>query len=244
MKTPQKKLQELTPDLLIVAAYGKILPKNILEIPKYGAINIHPSLLPKYRGPSPIHYAILEGDMITGTTIILMDEKMDHGPIISQAKIKIAENDTTETLSNKLAYHGARLLEETIDPYIKGSLKPEAQNHSAASYTRMINREDGRVDWQNSAQFIERQLRAFTPWPGIFTFWDKKRFKITSLSVLNEDENHNHQEGEVLPYNNVFAIQTGRGKIIPEKVQLEGKKEQPATDFLNGNPNIIESVLK
>lgn len=176
----------LKPDLIILAAYGKILPKEILDMPKYGAINVHPSLLPKYRGASPIQFAILNGEEETGTTIMLMNEKVDEGPILSQEKIKIAVDETYESLEKKLSDISAKLLIKTLDRWIilkemsnltKDALKPQEQDNSEASYTKILNKKDGQINWQKPAIEIERQIRAFYPWPGSFTSFTPKSLK-------------------------------------------------------------------
>jgi len=164
----------LKPDLIVVAAYGQILPKEILDIPKFGCLNVHPSLLPRWRGASPIQYTILNGDEKTGVTIILMDEKMDHGPIISNSKFKIQNSKLTyQELHNELANLGAKLLIEIIPKWIKGEIKPRPQDESKATYTKILTKEDGEINWKKSAEDLERQIRAFDPWPGSFTFWER-----------------------------------------------------------------------
>lgn len=264
-KETKNKLDKTKPDLFIVAAYGKMLTKEILDIPEHGSLNVHPSLLPKYRGPSPIQYSILEGDKETGTTIMLMDEKMDHGSIAAQEKIDINDTDTADVLSKKLAKHGAELLEKTIPGYTKGEIKPEEQNHARASYTHIITRANGKIDWNMPAEKIERQLRAFSPWPGIFTFLpfetvtekantafgvkeehgskqkNIKRLKILSLSIDNASAKE--ESGSVISYNNSFAIATGRGLVVPGQVQLEGKNIQKASELLKGYPEILNIQL-
>lgn len=170
----------LEPDLFIVAAYGAIIPKILLDIPKKGGLNIHPSLLPKYRGPSPVQAAILHGDETTGVTIILMDEKMDHGPILAQRELtpniqcfsptlNVGRCPTAEELSVKLANLGAQLLIETIPKWLAAKIVPQPQDHHKTTYTKLITKEDGRIDWRKSAEEIERMVRAYTPWPSAWT---------------------------------------------------------------------------
>jgi len=207
---PEKIKEFKEGNLVICAAYGKVLAKEILETPRYGCLNVHPSLLPKYRGPSPIQTAILNGDKETGVTIILIDEKMDHGPIIAQRKWKISAKTNSEELSKKLAKLGAELLIETIPKWLKGEIKAEAQNESKATYTKILKKEDGKINWKKSAQEIERQIRAFHPWPGSFTFWKGKRIKILEADVLKNN------------------------KLTIKKLQPEGKKPMTAEDFKRG----------
>jgi len=187
-------LIEKGPDLIVVAAYGQILPKEILEIPQYGCLNVHPSLLPKYRGSSPIQYTILNGDKETGVTIILMDEKMDHGPILAARELEFSifnypsearVGDEGEAFSDlqfsnlhdKLADLGAKLLIETIPKWLAREIKPKPQDDSKATYTKILKKEDGKIDWKKSAEEIERQIRAFELWPGSFTIWEKIKNK-------------------------------------------------------------------
>lgn len=200
------------PDLIIVAAYGQILPKEILEIPKYGCINVHPSLLPKYRGATPIQAAILNGDEETGVTIMLMDEQMDHGPILAQRKTTIGKNETAGQLHERLAILGAELLIDTIPDWAAGRIKLIQQDHKIATYTKILTRENGKINWHKSAEEIERQIRAFDPWPGTYTLHQEKRLKILKAKLEN-------------------------GKLRIEQVQPEGKKPMNFEDFLRGNKN-------
>jgi methionyl-tRNA formyltransferase len=178
------KIENLKPDLIVVAAYNQILPKNILEIPKYGCLNVHPSLLPKYRGPSPIQDTILNGDKKTGVTIILMDEEADHGPILANSKLQITNSKITyRELLKELANLGANLLIETIPKWIKGKIKPKPQDEKKATYTKILTKEDGKINWRESAENIERKIRAFNVWPGTFTFW-KKNGKLLRIKIL------------------------------------------------------------
>jgi len=242
------QLKEFKPNLIIVAAYGKIIPKEILDLPKFGALNVHPSLLPKYRGPSPIQTAILNGDEETGVTIILMDEKIDHGPTIANSKFKIQNSKLTGgSLSEELAKLGANLLVEILPRWLAGKITPQEQDHAQATYTKILTREDGRLDFSKSATEIERQIRAFTPWPGSFTEFNNKRLKIIKARILNPLIGcaENAKIGQVFKTTEgEFSINCGRGSLILEIVQLEGKKEATGKEFLNGYPEIIGKVLK
>ncbi|MDP3004456.1 MAG: methionyl-tRNA formyltransferase [Candidatus Azambacteria bacterium] len=233
------QLKNLKPDLAIIAAYGKILPKEILDIPKYGAINVHTSLLPAYRGASPIQYAILNGDKETGVIIMKIDEEMDHGPIISNVKIQISNNDTFESLSQKLAISGAKLLIKIIPDYIHGKIKPVAQDHSKATYTKIIKKEDGKIDWSKSAGEIERMTRAFYPWPTAWAIWNNKILKILEAGVAN---NGGKKTGEVFLKNNELAVQCGENILIIKKLQLEGGKILSAKEFLNGHKDFVNAI--
>lgn len=214
-----KEIEKLKPDLVIVASYGKIIPKEILEIPKYGCLGVHPSLLPKYRGPSPIQTTILNGDKETGVTIFLMDEEMDQGKIISNSKFLISKKFTYPKLSQKLAELGAKLLVETIPKWVKGEIKTKPQDESKAFYTKILKREDGKIDWSKPAQEIERQIRAFYPWPGSFTFWKNKRIKILEAEVSKNN------------------------KLIIKKLQPEGKKAMTLEEFKRGHHDFSFSQL-
>jgi len=237
------KIRNLKPDLIIVAAYGQIIPKEILDIPQYGSLNVHPSLLPKYRGPSPIQTAILKGDKKTGVTIFLMDKKIDHGKIISSSQFSIFNKKISyPELSKKLAKLGAELLIKTIPKWIKGEIKPQVQDESKATYTKILKKEDGKINWSESAENIERKIRAFEPWPGTFTFWRKKRLKITEVEI--KDLNKNLTPGKTFKENNLLCVKCKDKSLIIKKIQPEGKKPMNSEEFLKGNSDIINSSLK
>ena len=241
------ELRHLKPDLVIVAAYGKIIPKTALEIPGFGCINVHVSLLPKYRGPSPIQNALLSGETETGVTIMLMDEGIDTGDILLQEAIQIQEQDNTETLMKKLSEVGSKLLLETIPLWVERKIEPKAQNHSLAVLCQLIEREDGRIYWTHSAENIFNRWRAMSPWPGIFTYWKNNsvliRLKLISIGVQRIDPVQKHLEGEVFEIGNDIGVQTSRGVIVLKEIQKEGKKAMSAKDFANGHPNFIGSIL-
>lgn len=247
----KSEILKLKPDLILVAAYGQILPKEILKIPKFGCLNVHPSLLPKWRGPSPIQYSILKGDKETGVSIMLMDEKMDHGPILSSQKLKLSNsNFQFPELQEKLAKKGAELLIETIPKWMKGKIKPKPQNESKAIYTKILNREDGKINWKKPAEEIERQVRAFNPWPGSFTFWEKIkeksfRIKILKAKIFKSPISETFPIGKVLvvPPNNA-GIQCGKDFLLIEKLQLEGQKPMKSEDFLRGHWDFAGTILK
>jgi len=241
--------------LFIVAAYGKILPKAVLDIPKYSTLNVHASLLPKYRGASPIQAAILNGEKETGVTIMRMDERMDEGPILSAVSCQVSDVITADDLSKKLAVLGADLLIKTIPDYTSGKIKPTQQDNSKATYTKIIKKEDGHINWNKNCEEIERETRAFHPWPSAFAFWqkqqkttDKKQLTKKILKVLPPVTCHlspvTHPPGTViLTEKKELAITASDGYVIPAKLQLEGKKPMNSKEFLNGYPKIIGSVL-
>ncbi len=242
-------MKSLPCDIIITAAYGLILPKEILDAPQYGCLNIHPSLLPKYRGPSPIQSAILNGDDETGVTIYKMDEQIDHGPIIAKSKWLVANGRyTTPELSEKLANLSADLLLETLPKWITGKIMLIPQNDSAASYTKIIKKEDGQIDWQKSAKEIEQQIRAYSPWPGSFSKWPVANSEWQALKIIEAtttEKKYNKQTGEVFLIDaNNLAVQTGGGALIIKKLQAESGKPLDASDFLRGHKEIIGRVLK
>jgi len=238
----QEKLRSFGADLFVVAAYGQILPKTILSLPRYGAINIHASLLPKYRGAAPIAWAILNGEKETGVTTMLMDEGMDTGDILLQSEILIHGDETTETLQDRLALSGAQLLSETLERMKKEEIHPKPQDHSKASYAPMLKKEDGQIDWTKGAGEIDRQVRAFHPWPGAYTEWQGQILKIYKGDV--REGKGAGKAGTVLWVGTDFIeIETGKGSYLLKEVQLEGKRRMRIRDFLSGHPVSVGTVL-
>lgn len=257
IKKPEwvEKIKELNPELIIVAAFGQIIPKEILDIPKYKTLNIHGSLLPQLRGPSPIPYAILEGHQKTGNTIMLVDEQMDHGAILAQEELEIAEKETAETLFEKMAKIGAILLMETLPLWIEGKIIPQEQDHKKATYCKIIIKEDGKIDWSDTAENIERKIRAFTPWPGTFCFFqdqngDQKRLKIIEADVMEVEPplSPEVQPPKIYPgllfiEDNSLLIQTGKDCLKLIKVRPEGKNQLSAEEFINGYKYLLNKKL-
>jgi methionyl-tRNA formyltransferase len=173
-----------TTDIFIVYAYGLIIPRVILDLPKFGALNIHPSLLPKYRGPTPVQTALIHGEVETGTSIMVLDEKMDHGPILGTSKITINPDDTTPTLTQKLVQQAIPLLIKIVPEWINKQIIPTPQNHEEASFCKFLSREDGRVDWKKTADEIYNLYRALQPWPEIWTEWNNKRLKLLEIKKI------------------------------------------------------------
>jgi len=243
-----KKIKETDPDLIVVIAYGKIIPKEILEIPKYKSINIHPSLLPKFRGPSPIQNAILAGEKETGITIMLVDEKMDHGDILTQKKIEINIEDNTESLMKKISKISADLILETIPLWIDGKIKPLKQDDTKATYCQLVEREDGHIFWDSTAEDIFNKYRAFQPWPGIFSIWEKEsnnsRIKLTKISIQEKEPESNHELGEVMKIGKIIGVKTSKGILVVEEIQPDGKKSISIKDFVNGHKDFVGSILK
>ncbi len=234
-------------DLFIVAAFGQILPQAVLDLPRYGTLNIHASLLPKYRGVSPISEAILQGDTETGVTIMLIDAGVDTGPILLQRAIPIAEDDTTGSLTLKLAALGASALLEALPLWVQGKITPQPQDERFASHTHMLHKEDGKIDWNRPADVLARTVRAFTPWPGAYTNWGNKILKIISAHTIQSDPGSEARAGTVsLRKENglqTLIVATGKGLLILEKLQLEGKKVTSADEFLRGYSHIVGEVL-
>lgn len=212
-------LNKEKPDLAVIADFGSIIKPQDLTIPKFGFLNIHPSYLPKYRGPTPIQTAILTGDTETGVTIFKIDEKIDHGPILIQEKYNIEKTATTLILSKNLAIIGTLIFKECLNRYFNGKLKPTCQNHAQATFTKKIQKTDGQINWLKSAAEIDRQVRALNPWPGTFTYFHGKRLII--------------HEGRIF-----------ENQYIPINVQLEGRKPISWKEFLNGQRMSEEEALK
>jgi methionyl-tRNA formyltransferase len=233
LKLPEaiQQLQDWSPDLIVVAAFGQILRPNVLDLPKYGCLNIHASLLPRHRGAAPIQAAILAGDAETGITIMKMDAGLDTGPMLRQRAIPLGADETGGSLFEKLSQLGGELLLETIPDYLSGKLAPQPQPAEDASYFGMIKKEDGLLDFTRPAVELERRVRAFSPWPGTFMFWNKAPLKIHRAHVVKDGsmETGKHVVAEGLP-----AVGTAEGLIVFDELQPAGKKPMPGKDFLIG----------
>jgi methionyl-tRNA formyltransferase len=242
-----KLLRQFEIDLIILVAYGKILPPDFLAVPPLGAINIHPSLLPKFRGPSPIQNALLEGDAITGSTIMLMDAGVDTGDILRQKEITISAQETYLELSAELASFSAALLLETLDDFLQNKILPQKQDTTQASYCKMIRREDGQISWLENGQTIFNKFRALAGWPGVHTLWEDgeqiKRIKLHQISYL-EGDFLNRSIGETFLQDQKLCVKAGTGAIAIHQLQLEGKASIATNDFLNGYKNFIGIILK
>ena len=219
------KLLATKPTLFVVASYGMIIPQEILELPEKGALNVHPSLLPKYRGASPIQAAILNGETETGVTIILMDEQMDHGPILAQKKIALDPAETTSTAMVKLAQFGGKLLARTIPNYLSGKITPQPQDHTQATYTKLIKKDDGKVNWQENNIQIERMVRAYNPWPGVWTTVGEMAEQLD-----RELKNQRHQNLRL----KILQAHLENGTLSLNSVQVEGKNPIAFADFVKG----------
>ncbi len=227
------KIIALDPDLFVVVAYGRILPGSFLSIPRLGAINIHPSLLPKYRGPAPIQWAIINRERETGVTTMFMDEGLDTGDILLSAKLKIAPDDTSATLHSRLATLGADLLIKTIKAIEAEEIRPIPQDHKKATYAPLLKKNDGHINWKKSAEDIEAFIRGITPWPGAFTFYDNKRLKIFAAKPVLTDITA--PPGTVIKgFTDELRIATAKGALSILKIQSESGKQLSIKDFLRG----------
>ncbi len=236
------------PDLIVVAAYGKILPQAVLDIPGFGCVNFHPSLLPKWRGAAPIQNAILAGEKMSGVTIMLMDQGMDTGDILKQVPVPIAPDDTTLTLTEKLVATGTTLLLETLPLWVKRQITPIKQEEKEATLCQMIERQDGHIIWTDDAESIYNRYRALSPWPGVFTYWRKNgeliRMKLITLSCQKYNTRVSQPLGKVFEIGEKIGVQTTTGIIFLEEIQLEGKSPMPIDEFLRGNSSLIGSFLE
>lgn len=233
LREPQAmaQLKEMQPDVIVVVAFGQILKPDVLDLPPFGCVNVHASLLPRWRGAAPIRAAILHGDEQSGVTIMRMDPGVDTGPILSQRAIPIQSDDNAETLSERLAQLGAELLLETLPGYLDGKLTPKPQDDSLATYAPMLKKEDGELDFNQSADQLARRVRAFYPWPSAFTSWRGKMLKIQGAYPVEE---FSTTPGERLIYQNRPAFGTAKGILVLTEVQPAGKKPMPADVFLRG----------
>ena len=231
------------PDLIVVAAFGQILPPQVLAIPPHGCINVHPSLLPRHRGPSPVAAAILAGDEFTGVTIMLMDSGVDTGPILAQTQVVISPEDTTGSLTSRLAQVGARLLGETLPRWLGGDTLPQAQDDGKASYSKPIAKGEGEIAWPLPATEIWRRVRAFQPWPVCYTWWGGKLLKIKEAEPLAWKGAMEPGRVIALPGATAVGVQTGEGVLGLLRLQLEGKREMAAAEFLRGQRGFIRALL-
>jgi methionyl-tRNA formyltransferase len=239
-------LADYQADLYIVAAFGQILPQAVLDQPRLGTLNIHASLLPKYRGPDPIAEAILQGDEETGVSIMLLDVGVDTGPVLARRHIAISKDDTTGSLTVKLAELGALALPEALPLWVGSKIQPEPQDEMHATHTRMLQKEHGKIDWEKPAAILARQVHAYMPWPGSYTFWRRKMLKIIAAHS-SDIEVADAAPGTVIireeAGHRVLAVVTGSGLLIVKQVQLEGKRAMNTEEFLRGYGQIAGQVL-
>lgn len=238
-----EKLASFQPELIIVAAFGAILPPEVLSLPKFACLNVHPSLLPRHRGPSPVANTLLCGDEITGVTIMLMEAGLDIGPILAQEKVGISFMDSTCSLSSKLADVGAKLLLETLPKWLGGKLRPQAQDESQATHSKLITSKDAEIDWHLSALELWRRVRAYNPWPSCYTWCQGKRLEIHEAIPL--DDVVEGEMGKVIALAEPpgVGVVTGNGILGLCQVQLEGRREMAVEHFVRGKRDFIGCIL-
>lgn len=235
-----KIIEKIKPDICIVAAYGMIIPNEALDVPKFGMINFHPSLLPKYRGPSPITEPILNGDKETGVTIIKVAEAMDAGDILAQKAIPLKGKKNTAELSGELAHLGAEMIVGLLPKIEAGTTAARKQDESRATYMKMVKKEDGKIDWQNmTAERIERMSRAYTPWPGVYTYWDGRKIDLFDIKIIKGK----FEPGKVYGENKEIIIGTKQYGASPAYLKIEGKNKVSAEEFICGYSDFLGSKL-
>jgi methionyl-tRNA formyltransferase len=238
-----EQLRQLKPAVIVVAAFGQILPPSILSLPSHGALNVHASLLPRHRGAAPIPAAILAGDKHTGITIMLMNEGLDTGPILSQKSTEITVQDTTASLTEKLGHLGAELLLGTLPRWLAGEISPQQQDDEQATYAPVLRKVQGRIDWTEPAELIARRCRAFFPWPGAFTTWEGRRLKVLTAHPLPV-EAPPEVPGKVVQLDADIAVVTGEGLLALEELQLAGRRPMSAQDLGRGQRDFVGSLLE
>ena len=228
------KIKEINPDLIVVVAYGKIIPKSIIDIPKYGIINVHSSLLPKYRGASPIHSAILNGDKETGVSIMYIEEELDSGAVILQEKCEISDEDTLGSLHDRLKIIGADALGKVLDLIETGKVSAVPQEHDKATFVKPISKEEEKIDWTKSKEEIHNKVRGLNPFPGAYTSFNGEIIKI--YEVEKTDSEYDGEFGEIVELRKKSGpvIKAGEGSLILKNVKVQGKKNQSGIDLLNG----------
>jgi methionyl-tRNA formyltransferase len=235
LKQPEamEQLHAWKPDLIVVAAFGQILRREVLDLPRFGCINVHASLLPRWRGAAPINAAILHGDEETGITIMKMDVGLDTGPILSQRSIRLTRDDTAGSVTESLSHRGADLLIETLSGYLSGKIQPVPQPEDGSTYAPMLRKEEGKLDFTRPAEELERRVRAFNPWPGAFMDFDGTLLKVHRAHV----EPGEAEAGQRLIYRDQPAVGAGGGLLILDEVQPAGKKTMSGKSFLSGARN-------
>jgi methionyl-tRNA formyltransferase len=234
------QLKKWDADLFIIAAYGQILSQEILDLPAFGCLNVHASLLPRWRGAAPIQASILHGDDHTGITMMRMDAGLDTGPILTQRSLKINPHETSGELAARLAILGAGLLMDTLPDYVGGNLTPITQNEEMATYAPTIRKEEGWIDFSRSSEFLSRQVRAFDPWPGSFFYWGVRRVVVKRTSYAH---GHVDRVGKVFLFQDQPAVMTGDGYLILLEIQPSGKNSMSGASFLRGAPDFIGADL-
>ena len=241
----QAELLSLEPEVIVIAAYGLILPRGIVEAPPLGCVNIHPSLLPRHRGPSPVAFTILEGDSVAGVSLMLLDRGTDSGPILAQEERPSLPQDTTGELTEELFRRGAEMLERVLPAYGRGEITPAPQDDSRATYARKLTKEDGAIRWDLSAVELWRQVRAFTPWPGSYTRWQGGLLKVVEAAPVPEQADASPGTVLSLPSGGPApaGVATGDGVLGLVRVQPEGRRVMDAAEFMQGHAGFVGSTL-
>lgn len=235
-------LKGLNPEVIVVVAFGQILPKAILEMPKYGCVNVHASLLPKYRGAAPINWSIIDGEEVTGVTTMKMDVGLDTGDMIMKTEVPIEKDETAGSLHDKLSMAGALLCVETLRKLEDGTAIFEKQDDSLSNYAKMLDKNLGKIDWSNDAAYIERLIRGLNPWPSAYSSFEGKTLKIWAAEVFGEETDG--VAGEIVAVTkNGIQVKTGKGILEIRELQLEGKKRMEAGAFLRGYPVVTGTIL-
>jgi methionyl-tRNA formyltransferase len=241
-----EQLAAFKPEAIVVAAFGQLLPQTVLDIPRYGCLNVHPSLLPKYRGAAPVISSILAGDDFAGVSVMRLDAGMDSGPVFSRAQVPVLLNDTAESLTPRLFHIGTQILLEVLAQLPAGKIVPRPQDAALATYTGEIAREAGKIDWRLTAAEIGRMARAYQPWPEAYTFWQGKQITIKEAVVLPAADELAPGKVAALPQNAAgaaFAVGTGGGRLGVIRLQIAGKKALSAAEFLRGQRDFLGAVL-
>jgi methionyl-tRNA formyltransferase len=234
------RFMEIGADLVVLAAYGLLLPAPFLFAPKHGAVNVHPSLLPRHRGASPVAGAILAGDLTTGTTVMKMDEGLDTGDVLAMEEVALSGIERAPALTEALFALGARMLEETLPAYLVGQVLPKPQASEGATIIKRFKKEDGQLDWSMSAAELERRVRAFDPWPSTATAYHGERLEVLSATVLGSN---GMAPGTVVVEGRDIAVATGDGLLVLHQVKPAGRKPMAAADFLRGHPDFAGATL-
>jgi len=237
-----ERLRALEPAVIVVAAFGLLLPPEVLSVPRRGCLNVHASLLPRHRGAAPVAAAILAGDEETGVTVMLMDEGLDTGPILAQARCPVGGEDTTRSLTARLALLGRDLLLETLPRWVAGEITPQPQDEGKATYSQPLRKSDGEMDWSKPAAVLAREVRAFNPWPGSYTFWRGRRIKVLRARPAEAVE-AGGVPGQVVLVGRQPGVVTGAGILVLEEVQPAGRPAMPADAFCRGQRDLVGAVL-
>ena len=241
----QESLASLSPDAIVVAAYGRLLPPLVLDLPRHGCLNLHPSLLPRHRGPSPVATAILEGDEVTGVSLMLLDKGMDTGPVIAKSEMPLHGHESAGELTGILFEMGGELLRDNLGLWVRGELDALPQDDAQATITRKLERADGLINWEEPAEALARKCRAFDPWPGLNTGWEGRMLKLLTVNVLPDQGAPSAPPGQVLSCESHkgISVATGAGTLSLQRIQLEGRRAISGEEFLRGYPEIVGSRL-